>query len=85
MCYKINHQLIDINPGGYYTSGDSRTRGGRNLRRIRAQKDTYHHSFFPKSIRDWNSIPEEVKSATSLEDFKARLSDIPWPRLTSHE
>ncbi|KAK3083079.1 hypothetical protein FSP39_013376 [Pinctada imbricata] len=85
MCYKINHQLIDINPGGYYTSGDSRTRGSRNLRQIRAQKDTYHHSFFPKSIRDWNSIPEEAKSATSLEDFKARLSDIPWPRLTSHE
>ena len=85
MCYKMNHQLIDINPEGYYTSGDSRTRGSRNFRQIRAQKDTYHHSFFPRSIRDWNSMPEEVKSATSLEDFKARLNDIPWPRLTSHE
>jgi hypothetical protein len=54
MCYKIHHQLIVIEPANYYTTGDSRTRGNHRLRQIRAKKDTYQHSFFPRSIREWN-------------------------------
>ena len=83
MCYKATNHLIAINPENHYTSGDKRTRGSRNLRQVRAQKDVYHHSFFPRSIREWNRLPEEVKTATSLEDFKARLNTIPWPQLSN--
>jgi hypothetical protein len=55
--HKIHHQLIAIEPANYYTAGDSRTRGNHRLRQIRAKKDTYQHSFFPRSIREWNQVP----------------------------
>jgi hypothetical protein len=79
MCYKIHHQLIAIEPANYYTAGDSRIRGNHRLRQIRAKKDTYQHSFFPISIREWNRVPSSVVDAGSLEDFKVRLNSIPWP------
>ena len=78
MCYKIHHQLIAIEPANYYTAGDSRTRGNHRLGQIRAKKDTYQHSFFPRSIREWNQVPSSVVDAGSLEDFKVRLNSIPW-------
>ena len=78
MCYKIHHQLIPIEPANYYTAGDSRTRGNHRLRQIRAKKDTYQHSFFPRSIREWNQVPSSVVDAGSLEDFEVRLNSIPW-------
>jgi hypothetical protein len=78
MCYKIHHQLIAIEPANYYTAGDSRIRGNHRLRQIRAKKDTYQHSFFPISIREWNRVPSSVVDAGSLEDFKVRLNSIPW-------
>jgi hypothetical protein len=77
-CYKIRHQLIAIGPANYYTAGDSRTRGNHRLRQIRAEKDTYQHSFFPRSIREWNRVPSSVVDAGSLEDFKVRLNSISW-------
>ena len=58
-----------IEPANYYTAGDSRTRGNHRLRQIRAKKDTYQHSFFPRSIREWNQVPSSVVDAGSLEDF----------------
>jgi hypothetical protein len=72
----IHHQLIAIKPANYYTAGDSRTRRNHMLRQIRAKKDTYQHSFFPKATREWNQVP--VVDAGSLEDFKVRLNSIPW-------
>ena len=80
MCYKIRHQNIDINPD-YYTAGDGRTRGSHKLRQTRARKEAYHHSFFPRSIRDWNRLPEGVTNTDSLEDFRGRLDAIPWSQL----
>ena len=80
MCYKIRHQYIEINPG-YYTAGDGRTRGSHKLRQTRAKKEAYHHSFFPRSIRDWNRLPEGVTNTDSLEDFRGRLDAIPWSQL----
>ena len=77
-CYKIQHHQIDIDPGRYYTTGDTLTRGNHKLRQIRAKKDSYHHSFFPRSIRYWNQLPTSVGDAGTLEEFRARLSTIPW-------
>jgi hypothetical protein len=77
MCYKIHHQLIAIEPANYYTAGDSRSRGNHRLGQIRAKKDTYQHSFFPRSIREWYRVPSSVVDAGSLEDFKVRLNSIP--------
>lgn len=74
MCYKIRHKLVDIDPDLYYTPGDSRTRGGHRYRQHRATKEVYNNSFFPRSVRQWNHLPETVTAAPTLEEFRARIA-----------
>ena len=42
----------------------------------RSRVDAHLHSFFPSSIRLWNSLPESVKSSDSLTTFKSAVATI---------
>ena len=42
----------------------------------RSAVNAHLSSFFPSTIRLWNSLPEQAKSATSLNEFKSSVSDI---------
>ncbi len=75
MMYKINHDLIDIPAASYLTPGDSRTRGSSNYRQPHTNHDVYKFSFFPRTIRDWNSLPDSAKSASTIEAFKGQLTN----------
>ena len=33
-----------------------------------ASKDTYKNSFFPRTIRDWNDLPDSLISSAELSD-----------------
>uniref|UniRef100_A0A8W8IBZ1 Uncharacterized protein n=1 Tax=Magallana gigas TaxID=29159 RepID=A0A8W8IBZ1_MAGGI len=81
LCYKIRNQLVDIDPEKYYTPGDIRTRGSHRLRQQRASKEANRNSFFPRSVRDWNRLPEPVAAAPTIEEFRTRLSSVPWTQL----
>lgn len=37
--------------------------------------DAFKYSYFPKTIREWNTLPEEIILSTSLTDFVHRLSN----------
>ena len=39
-----------------------------------ADKGVLKFSFFPKTIADWNCLPEAIASSSSLETFKYRLT-----------
>ena len=39
----------------------------------RSRIDTHLHSFFPSTIRLWNSLPDPIKSASSLANFKSSI------------
>ncbi|CAG2210812.1 unnamed protein product [Mytilus edulis] len=78
LCYKTQHEMIAIHPAKYYTTGDSRTRGNHKFRKTRVKRDVYYHSFFPRTTREWNKLPESVVESGSLEDFRARVNTIPW-------
>ena len=39
-----------------------------------ARTDTYRHSFFPHSIRLWNTLNSSVRNASSLNTFKSSLN-----------
>ena len=41
-----------------------------------ANTATYQHSFYPKTLCAWNSLPEEVTSCTSVAGFKHHLKTI---------
>ena len=82
VCYKIQHQLIAIDPSKYYTSGDSGTIGSHKIRQTRVQKDIVYHSFFPRTTREWNRLPESVLESGSLAgNFRNRVNTIPWTHL----
>ena len=35
----------------------------------------YEHSYYPQTIRDWNSLPDKTRNSPSLETFKSRLGE----------
>ena len=48
----------------------SRHTNSRAYTTLTASKDCYKHSFMPKTIRDWNSLPESVVTITDSNQFK---------------
>ena len=45
-----------------------------------ANVDSYKHSFFPKTIRDWDTSTEEQVTSKNAEVFKKRLkATAPYP------
>ena len=41
----------------------------------RATKNAYFHSYFPRTIREWNALPATVVEADSLARFQSGLHD----------
>jgi hypothetical protein len=77
--YKINHNMIDIDPNQYFTTSTRLTRSSKHPYRyiqISATNNYYAYSFFPKSIVQWNHLPPNIFLSPSLESFKGALQDI---------
>ena len=76
MLYKINHNLINIpiddlkpNPRELF-----------NYLLPQLSVDSHLHSFFPNTVRPWNSIPYHCKSCVSLGTFKSSLDKLTFNR-----
>ena len=49
----------------------------QNIPIYRSRTSTFHNSFIPKTVREWNSLPNELKSAGTLDTFTNKLdSDL---------
>ena len=42
----------------------------------KSNSNAYKHSFFPKTIAEWNELPEDIVTAPSATVFKERLRQI---------
>ncbi|KAL8625391.1 hypothetical protein ACOMHN_044534 [Nucella lapillus] len=75
MLYKINNKLVDLNKSHFYRQADGRTRGNR----IYQERVNYpaHFNSFPRTLRQWNTLPPSATSAPSLETFRARIGCSP--------
>ena len=49
-------------------------RNSTNVLTVRAKSQFYFNSFLPSVIRDWNELPEEIRSSASLSVFKHKLN-----------
>ena len=49
-------------------------RNANDVRTINARTKQYFNSFLPSSIRDWNSLPEELRNSESVSSFKFYLN-----------
>ena len=75
MLYKINWGLVEV-PKDNLTISDRRTRGKHKFRQISTNKDFYKFSFYPRTISDWNSLPEAIGMSDTLESFKSGISTL---------
>ena len=76
MMFKIINDLIAIPAEEYLTKPSSRTRAGtsNSYRQYTTKTSTYANSFFPRTIKDWNSLPTDIKAVGSLDQFKEGLA-----------
>jgi hypothetical protein len=44
------------------------------IRQIQCNKDSFKFSFFCRTIKDWNKLPEHITNSTSTEIFRERLT-----------
>ena len=77
--YKILHRIDDINPELIFQRDlSSRTRGhSLKLLKPHVKSNLRKYSFSVRIINDWNSLPNEVVMAESINSFKNRL-DAFW-------
>ena len=80
MCYKILCGLVD-SPGNLLKlAGPSQMvlRGNsKKLEKSRKNTSLRQHNFTQRVVNDWNSLPEKVVTASSINTFKNAL-DLHW-------
>ncbi|MEW8544385.1 MAG: reverse transcriptase family protein [Candidatus Thiodiazotropha sp.] len=55
-------------------------RNSNDIQSLHANTNLFYNSFFPSTIRAWNTLPDDIKQATSVAAFKYRLNrDIKKP------
>ena len=73
--YKIIHGQVDLALPNYIQTNTRFTRGN-DLKFIQPPTNTnvYKHSFFPATVRAWNSLPANITHAGSTDVFKSYLT-----------
>jgi hypothetical protein len=77
LLFKIQHNLVAITAEAYLLPSHSRTRGQNTFRIQSTRKDVYRNSFFSRSIREWNNLPSAATTASSVEEFRDALGNLP--------
>ena len=75
MLYRMVNKQLDINTTTILKSSDARTRGRAKLFQEHSQHPALYNNFFPRTIRQWNSLPTSITDSPSLDMFKAGLGN----------
>ena len=81
--YQILNGGIDVCPGKFFAPAQTAcTRGHtQKLAKPQAHSRVRRHTLGARAINDWNSLPQSVVQASSVNQFKARI-DKHWNRFT---
>ena len=76
MLYKIKHEKVNIDARDKLVPPDriSRNMNKNSFQIPSCNTTTRKESFYPRTIRDWNNLPDSVTSASSLDSFKRLLA-----------
>ena len=78
MFYKFHHRLVTIDSEYLPQPTENRSihrKNNTHSYNIPYCRTQYRHmSFFPRTIPKWNSLPQEIVAAKSLDCFKSRLA-----------
>ena len=90
--YKIVNGTSPI-PSSCLTTAAVNTRAGAEskFRNLYSRTNVYKFSFFPRTIRDWNELPLEVRLSPSVDAFRGHVNELLFhssssfhPSLSSH-
>lgn len=76
--HKLSHNLTDFSVTAHLKPNyERRTRGSHDFKFLvpRSKKDVFKFSFFPRTICEWNSLPDDIVNITSVNSFKSKLVD----------
>lgn len=77
--FQIIHNFIKINKSDYFeisTNESSRHRHSMFIRNPTVRNDCFKFSFFPRTIKEWNMLPDSAVSSTSLNAFLESIHNI---------
>ena len=76
--YKIScgETSVNVLEMRLHTDHRSRTSHAYKYYSIRATKNIFFHSFFPRTVRSWNKLSAEIAEAKSLSHFNYKLSEL---------
>ena len=79
LLFKIIHDIILVPHQDLLLKADSRTRSSHQFkyRTIRTSTDPYKHSFFPRTIPEWNLLHSDTVNSKTIDQFKSRLLPPP--------
>ena len=76
LLYKIRNGMVKGVPANDLVINTSKTRAGstrNNYKLITGKTDIFRNSFFPRTIREWNQLPEATKAIVTLPAFQNTL------------
>ena len=75
LLYKIHNNTLTVPSENYLVFNNSTTRQGQknNFRILRSNTEIHRQSYFPRTVKDWNALPQDVKECNTLTAFKERL------------
>ena len=72
--HKISNDIIHVNKSKYFTPvTETRTRGSHGFKYFieHTSDDVFKYSYFPRTMKEWNSLSSDIVSAKSLDIFKS--------------
>ena len=77
LLYKINHNLVTVPSCQYITPNQTSTRSNSlAYLPFRCNTNAYQNSLFPKTVSQWNALPEHLVCAPSLLTSKTAVSHL---------
>ena len=72
LCPNYRNQLV---PDLVQTRTQYSLRNSNNMSTIRTNTELYYNSFLPSTVRAWNNLSNKIRTSTSLNEFKRKLSE----------
>ena len=78
MFYKILTNLVKVDDfNSLLFPSETPTRGHQlKLRQLKTRINSFQYSFLPATICDWNSLPADVVTSSSLDKFTDKLNNL---------
>ena len=77
MFYKIHYDLVAVDSGRFLVpkrhTSPTRTENSLAYNIPQSRTEYHRNSFFPRTVRSWNLLPNSVVCSTSLETFKSAI------------